>query len=96
MKPGCNPGEHAVIYNTGTDPETCYLARERMNGLYKEPIEVYPADSNSLLKPESRIRFGKAYAIEWNVKVKDIGRVIARDMSKLLAYYDDENQELTN
>ena len=94
LKPGCNASEHALVYNTGIDPETCYLDGERAKGLYKEPIEVWPADTGSYLKPRSRIRFGKAYCIEWNVKVKDIGKVVNKDMSKLLSYYDAENQEV--
>lgn len=94
LKPGCNPREHAVIYNKGIDPETCYLEGERENGLCKEPIEVDAGNSGSYLKPRSRIRFGKAYSIEWNVKVKDIGKVVPRDMSKLLAYYEEEDQEM--
>lgn len=91
MKWGCDPGEHAVVYNTGIDPESCYLAGEKERGLYKEPIEVYPADSGSYLTPESRIRFGHVYSIEWNVKVKDIGRVVAPALSTLVMHYDEEN-----
>ena len=94
MKYGCNPREHAVIYNTGIDPESCYLDGERYYGLCKEPIEVEAADATSYLSTKSRVRFGKAYAIEWNVKVKDIGTVHSHHMGKLLAYYDDENHEV--
>jgi hypothetical protein len=94
LKHGCNPGEHAVIFNTDVDPNTCYLYGERENGLYKEPIEVVPADDTARLTKASRIRFGKAYAIEWNVKVKNIGMVADWDMGKLLRYYEDEDREV--
>lgn len=94
LKSGCNPGEHAVVYNTGVDPQGCYLKGERRKGLYKEPIEVFPADSSSYLTPQSRVRFGKAYAIEWNVKVKDIGMVVDQYMGRLLSYFEDENHEV--
>jgi len=42
----------------------------------------------------SRLRFGKKYAIEWNVKVKDLGMVVHEDMPKLLKYYADEDREV--
>ncbi|KAF2996447.1 hypothetical protein E8E13_003810 [Curvularia kusanoi] len=93
-KHGCNPAEHAVICNTGVDPRTCLLPGE---SLPKEGIQVDPpeqADSNSYLSTKSRLRFGKAYTIEWNVKVKDIGTVAARDMARLLQYYQDEDREI--
>jgi hypothetical protein len=97
LKHGCNPGEHAVICNTHVDPSTCYLRGEIENGMYKEPIQVTPPkdpDQNSYLSLASRIRFGKAYAIEWNVKVKDIGMVADWDMAKLLRYFEDEDREV--
>lgn len=75
------------------DPRTCYFQGERSNGLYKEPIEVLPADSSAFLTAPSRIRFGKAYPIEWNVKVKDIGVVADEDMGRLLRYFADEDRE---
>jgi hypothetical protein len=83
-----------VIYNTNVDPRTCYLQGER---IYKEAIQVKPpspADNNSYLSQLSRLRFGKTYAIEWNVKVKDLGMVVYEDMPKLLQYYEDEDCEV--
>jgi hypothetical protein len=41
----------------------------------------------------TRLRFGKTYAIEWNVKVKDLGMVVPEDMPKLRQYYEDEDRE---
>ncbi|KAI2475428.1 hypothetical protein Ptr902_13114 [Pyrenophora tritici-repentis] len=75
LKPGCNPVEHAIIYFRGTDPSYSYLPGEVEGGMTKAPIEVEPADPAMTLKTDSRIRFGKIYPIEMNVKVKDIGRV---------------------
>lgn len=94
LKPNCRPSEHAVIYNTGIDPEYCYLDGEKDRGLFKEAVEVRPADQSAYLTPESRIRFGKAYCIEWNVKVKDIGMVISEHIPRLLTYFEDENHEV--
>ena len=58
--------------------------------MQKDPIEVEPPEGSSHLSPASRIRFGKIYSIEWNVKVKDLGRVISSHLSSLLAYYNEE------
>ena len=92
LKVGCDPSEHAVLYNTGVSAQACYLEGERERGLYKEPIQVYPADSSAFLRRESRIRFGKVYSIEWNVKVKDIGIVVDSDLATLIAHYKEEGQ----
>jgi hypothetical protein len=83
-----------VICNTHINPSRCYLKGER---IYKEAIQVeppYPADNDSYLSQLSRLRFGKTYAIEWNVKVKDLGMVVPEDMPKLLQYYEDEDCEV--
>jgi len=89
LKQGCNPSEYAVVYFTGTHPSGCYFEGERERGLTKEPIEVIPANTNPplIMRPESRIRFSKQFAVEMNVKVKDIGNVQPQHMSKFLAYY---------
>lgn len=83
-----------MICNTHVDPRRCYLQGER---IFKEAIQVeppIPADGNSYLSQLSRLRFGKTYAIEWNVKVKDLGMVVREDMPKLLQYYEDEDREV--
>ncbi|KAJ8118176.1 hypothetical protein OPT61_g783 [Boeremia exigua] len=92
LKRGCDPGEHALIYNTNVNPETCYKPGERQQGLYKEPIEVDQDGSGSILVPESRIRFGKIYSIEWNVKVKNIGRVVPSHLGLLRSHYEEEER----
>ena len=58
----------------------------------KGPIKVRAADRHSVLRRESRIRFGKTYSIEFNVKVKDIGVVVEDDLDVLLSHYDYENR----
>jgi hypothetical protein len=60
--------------------------------MIKEPIEIEPLDSSIRIRRESRIRFGKTYPIEKNVKVKDIGRVHPSHKSKLLQYWTDEDE----
>ncbi|KAH6644149.1 hypothetical protein C7974DRAFT_371295 [Boeremia exigua] len=90
FKRGCDPSEHALVYNQGVDPATCYFVGEVERGLTKEPIQVVAADSTTFLTRESRIRFGKIYSIEWNVRVKDIGRVVDEDLSTLVAHHNAE------
>ena len=85
------PSEHAIVYLPGTDPTTCYLPGEYDSGMTKEPIEITPVDTSIVLRPESRIRFGKTYPIEKNVKVKDIGQVNPNHLSKLFQYWTTGN-----
>jgi hypothetical protein len=88
-KAGCNPAEHTIVYFSGTTPT--YIAGEDGNGMDKEPIEIVPANPNDTMDPASRLRFGKTYPVEWNVKVKDIGRVRPSHMSKLIRYWKMED-----
>lgn len=90
LKHGCMPAEHAIVYLSGTDPASCYLPGEYGSGMTKMPIEIVPVDSSITLRRESRVRFGKTYPIEMNVKVKDIGRVEASQLGRLLRYWESE------
>lgn len=95
LKDGCNPAEHTIVYFSGTNPATCYIPGEYETGMTKEPIEVVPAEPNVSIRRESRIRFGKVYPIEMNVKVKHIGRVREDQISVLLSYWQQENHTPT-
>ncbi|KAH6642194.1 hypothetical protein C7974DRAFT_446596, partial [Boeremia exigua] len=92
LRRGCDPTEHALVYNSSIDPESCYLPGECERGLTKEPIEVIAADASAYLTRTSRIRFGKIYSIEWNVKVKDIGFVTDGCLGTLTEHYKYEDQ----
>ena len=91
LKDRCHPAEHTIVYFSGTDPASCYIPGEYESGMTKEPIEVVPAEPDLRIRRESRIRFGKVYPIEMNVKVKDIGRVREDQISALLKYWREEN-----
>ncbi|KAJ4311102.1 hypothetical protein N0V94_008118 [Neodidymelliopsis sp. IMI 364377] len=93
LKRGCDPSEHALVYNSGINPETCLFAGERERGLTKKPIEVAATATDTYLAKESRIRFGKIYSIEWNVKVKDLGLVVNNDLGTLVEHHNYENQK---
>ncbi|KAF1958045.1 hypothetical protein CC80DRAFT_534516 [Byssothecium circinans] len=90
LKPGCVPSEHTIVYFSGTNPASCYIQGEYEAGMTKEPIEIIPSEGGIFMKRESRLRFSKIYPIEWNVKVKDIGRVKPEQKSHLLACWDAE------
>jgi hypothetical protein len=61
-------------------------------GMTKRAIEIMPVDGTIRLRQNSRIRFGKTYPIEQNVKVKDIGQVQPSHIGRLLQYWYDEDQ----
>jgi hypothetical protein len=66
-----------------------FLSGEWERGMTKEPIEIEPASATEEMEPASRLRFGTIYSIEWNVKVREIGRVARKHMSKFVKYYQD-------
>ncbi|KAF2501510.1 hypothetical protein BU16DRAFT_500657 [Lophium mytilinum] len=84
-KTGCRPEEHAIVYyKTLQTPSPLPLE----NGMVYQPIGVLPPSTESQpMSTASRIRFAKAFPIEWNVKVKDLGRVADEDMGNLMQYY---------
>jgi hypothetical protein len=87
-KPGVDPKEHAIVYMSGTLPT--YLPGESSSSM-REPIEVVPTNGRETLDRASRLRFGKTFPIEWNVKVKDVGRIAPSHMSKLIQYWKEES-----
>ena len=90
MKKGCTASEHAIVYLKGSHPQ--YLPGEWEKGMTKDPIEIVPAQASETMKAASRLRFGKIYSIEWNVKVREIGQVSPKHMSKLVKYYKEEEE----
>lgn len=86
LRHGCRPSEHSIVYLAGRQPSP-------FPGEYftKDAIRVDPADPSISMDPASRIHYAKAWPVEMNVKVKDIGRVDPMDREKLLQYYKQEN-----
>lgn len=83
-KPGLAVEDHGVIYTgvAGSNPPAL-LAEEAIT---KEPIRVEPKNGETL-DPESRINFGKPYAVEHNVKIMEIGMVGEEHMHLLETYF---------
>ena len=88
MKPGCNASEHTIVYLKPGQPY--YIPGEYERGMTKDPIAIEATDPNEEMRPKSRLRLGKVVSIECNVKVRDIGMVAAEHRSKLLDYFQTE------
>lgn len=56
----------------------------------KAPIAIAPGEPGEFMSATSRLRFGKTYTIECNVKVRDMGMVVQEHKTMLRRYYDDE------
>ncbi|KAF2803223.1 uncharacterized protein BDZ99DRAFT_399987 [Mytilinidion resinicola] len=90
LKRGCRPEDHSIVYYAGLQMPTPLPGEIRIT---KPPIGVIPtANDTSLTQMDvaSRLNFGKAYLIEYNVKVKDHGKVRAEDMDTLIYHYKKE------
>ncbi|KAF2625112.1 hypothetical protein BU25DRAFT_346542 [Macroventuria anomochaeta] len=88
---GVRASEHAIVYLNGSQPAPYPGEHER--GLTKDPLRVDPTDPKEKMDPASRVRLGKIYSIEWNVKVRDIGMIAATDRSRLMKYFKEEQSE---
>ncbi|KAF1971093.1 hypothetical protein BU23DRAFT_472056 [Bimuria novae-zelandiae CBS 107.79] len=91
LKAGCEPSEHSVVYVRGYEPNSCYLPGEYEAGLIKKPICIIPANGSIGIQTASRVHYCKAYPIEMNVKVKNIGDVAPDDLSDFIRYYQEMN-----
>ncbi|KAH7091466.1 hypothetical protein FB567DRAFT_518747 [Paraphoma chrysanthemicola] len=81
-KPGLVMSDHGVIYTTAYPP---YLLVGE--ALTKSSIQVETTGGESL-EPTSRVNYGKAYAVEHNVKVLDIGMVLENHRYLIAHYFD--------
>jgi hypothetical protein len=91
LKRGCKASEHTIVYLKGKQP--IWISGELEKGMTKEPIMIEPTDAQETMKATSRLRCGKIYSIEWNIKVRDIGMVASQDKEKLLRYYREEQRQ---
>lgn len=56
-------------------------------GMNKNPLRVIPVRADEKLDPLSRVNLGKTYTVEWNTKVKEIGRIEKTSLINMLAYW---------
>ncbi|KAL9583450.1 MAG: hypothetical protein Q9203_005079 [Teloschistes exilis] len=83
MKKGVDKNAHTIIYTGDRVPPK--LAGERE--MRKAPLRVIPDGPEEMLDPMSRINLGKPYPVEWNNRVKPIGRLDAASRVQLMAYW---------
>lgn len=77
---------HAIIYTKGQQPRR--ISGEK--SFTKKAIAVDPEETGDLLHRASRIHFGKLQSIEWNIRVRDCGRVTRESLHQLMLYFRDE------
>ncbi|KAL8967851.1 MAG: hypothetical protein Q9183_002737, partial [Haloplaca sp. 2 TL-2023] len=70
-KKGVDGKVHTIVYTGSTPPFK--LNNER--AMTKDALRVIPSRPENVLDPLSRVNLEKPYPIEWNIKVKDIGRL---------------------
>jgi hypothetical protein len=56
-------------------------------GLKKDPLYIKIEDPTITIDPMSRIHFGKVFTVEYNLKVRKIGRVIPDSIRKMEEYF---------
>jgi len=84
-KAGFTPAEvaaHGIIHDSQHDPSLLEGEPE----IVKDKAIAVEMVSGETLSPASRIHFGKPYNVEWNVKAKDLGRVVKDDIPFLVRY----------
>jgi hypothetical protein len=74
--------DHGIIHTTTTSPNQ--LPGE---ALTKYSIQVQSTEGE-FLEAESRVNYGKAYAVEHTVKVLDVGMVIEGHRYLIKEYFD--------
>jgi hypothetical protein len=74
--------DHGVIHTTEQAPTLI-----QGENLTKYSIQVIPS-KGEVLEPESRVNYGKPYAVEHNVKVLDVGMVHEQHRYLIAAYFE--------
>ncbi|KAF2818652.1 hypothetical protein CC86DRAFT_155049 [Ophiobolus disseminans] len=82
-KPGVSARDYAAVIPAGGSFTPHFKGEE----LGKEPIEVKVENTGVSLDPMSRINFAKPYTVEHNVKIANIGRVVATSVGLLDRYF---------
>jgi hypothetical protein len=86
-KPGARASEHAIAYSWGTQPELLHGE----TGITKSPIAIVMNAGEPPLHKASRIYYGIHHAIQYNVKVRDIGYVLEDHVPALIGSWLEEH-----
>lgn len=79
-KRGINLNDHGLIYNSRDPPAP-------IRGITKEPLRIILSKGAEKLCNPSYLNYGRAYTVETNVKVKDVGDLDTESRRLLRAYY---------
>lgn len=83
-KPGVVAQDHAAVVMLGEEPK---LHPEEKQ-LTKEPMFITLENkSTGPIDPMSRINFAKVYTVEYNVKVRNIGRIVSDSIWRMDQYF---------
>jgi hypothetical protein len=82
-KPGINPDDHAIIFDHKLKPQKVPGEKE----LKKKSIGIIVENPELSVSQSSRINFGKVQTVEYNVKVRTIGRVHPSYIELLETYF---------
>lgn len=87
-KKNVDQSEHAIIYTGDKAPKK--LSEEKR--LTKDPIQVVPVGGHQL-EELSRINFAKAYPVEHNVKVLEVGEVASYHLRTFRRYWKNQMEK---
>ncbi|KIV81354.1 hypothetical protein PV11_03545 [Exophiala sideris] len=89
VKPNMPPSEkqaHAIIYDNGRPTPSRFSTEPEFE---KRPIAA-DMHTGETLTASSRIHFGRFHTVDYNVKVKDIGRIADRSKAEFDTYWRQE------
>ena len=89
LKKGVRAEQHAVAYSTSQEAQAF---KDEIGKITKRPIGVVMESGEPDLHIASRIYFGIHHPIQYNVRVKNIGRVREKDMPNLIGYWKEEDK----
>lgn len=83
-KPGVAASEHAAVLPLGGSFQPHPRGESQMT---KDPIFIKLENPDVSIDPMSRINFGKPYTVEYNIKVRKLGRVYGESVAKMDEYF---------
>lgn len=81
---------HAIIYDSKKQPVCLKLGALVEPQSTKRPIAVEMTDLQDTIDPSSRLHLGRPFTVEHNSKVKEVGKVVDKDLKTLIAYVKNE------
>ncbi|KAF2234651.1 purine and uridine phosphorylase [Viridothelium virens] len=82
-KIGARASDHAVVIPAGKP----VVLHPEEKELKKDPIQIIVEDSRVELDHTARLDFSRVYTVEYNLPVRNIGRIHPKDLSKFESYF---------